>query len=596
MKSSGRHGVGMATYAIVLLTGLTLINLNHWFIYPTQSSYFFFTINTSLLFIATASNFLLSGKTISLKISMLPVSMLTLYVLLHGLLNSSNGFNSWHYYYLSAGLLFIAIYSLLANKEINKHHIETGFTGLAVIEAVICFAQYAGLFKSMNTYFVVSGSWVNPNVTAMFMALVFPIAFLRVVNAQNRLKIFYALIFCLLLGGLYLLKCRSAYLGVFTSGILCCYFCFWEKFKNNKAPIYTIAVILLICVIPIIIYLYKSKKESADGRLLVYKTTWGMITDKPVQGHGFGLFEKYYNLKQATYFNEGHATVQENPHAGHINMAYNELLQHGAEGGFPGLILFVSVFAVLLYRGYCLSDHSNKPHDYHLIAAYSGVAGYFLMSLVNFTWQAIPATCIFIFYAAILTDCDKSVVLKKVQTVIIVCLLFSAIGLLYQQAETVKASYRNRTAIEYIKQRKAKEAIYILEPLKETLDNDESFWNNLARSYFISGKYQGAIEALEKAQLQSSKPAIFHLKARCYEKLGMTEQAITSWQAAALIEPNRMLPHYHLMNLYLGINDPKNALLKARQLTAFKPKGISEKATVYKRKAEQVLAGLGSKN
>jgi O-antigen ligase len=48
--------------------------------------------------------------------------------------------------------------------------------------------------------------------------------------------------------------------------------------------------------------LYSLKKDSADGRILIWQSTWNMVLDKPVAGHGYGAFNEKYMLYQADYF------------------------------------------------------------------------------------------------------------------------------------------------------------------------------------------------------------------------------------------------------------------------------------------------------
>ena len=48
--------------------------------------------------------------------------------------------------------------------------------------------------------------------------------------------------------------------------------------------------------------LYHFKKDSADGRMLIWNVSMNMIADHPIWGHGLNGFEANYMNYQAAYF------------------------------------------------------------------------------------------------------------------------------------------------------------------------------------------------------------------------------------------------------------------------------------------------------
>ena len=70
-----------------------------------------------------------------------------------------------------------------------------------------------------------------------------------------------------------------------------------QSSKNRKLKI-AIAVVLIL--LPV---LYFFKRDSADGRLLIWRTTWNMVADNPIWGQGKGAFQAKYMLYQAEYIN-----------------------------------------------------------------------------------------------------------------------------------------------------------------------------------------------------------------------------------------------------------------------------------------------------
>ncbi len=50
------------------------------------------------------------------------------------------------------------------------------------------------------------------------------------------------------------------------------------------------------------VFLYHYKKDSADGRLLIWQCTWNMIKERPLYGYGYGGFQANYMDEQAQFF------------------------------------------------------------------------------------------------------------------------------------------------------------------------------------------------------------------------------------------------------------------------------------------------------
>ncbi|WP_294592544.1 O-antigen ligase family protein [uncultured Rikenella sp.] len=89
--------------------------------------------------------------------------------------------------------------------------------------------------------------------------------------------------------------------------------------------------------------LYRYKKESADGRLLIWRVSADVISQKPGIGHGVGTFPERYMFAQADYF-------ARNPEsrfvavADQVSVPFNEWIgivcEQGVVGGVLALLLF----------------------------------------------------------------------------------------------------------------------------------------------------------------------------------------------------------------------------------------------------------------
>ncbi|NJM80786.1 MAG: O-antigen ligase family protein [Flavobacterium sp.] len=163
-----------------------------------------------------------------------------------------------------------------------------------------CVLQYLKIIESKNIYFQVTGTWVNPNVSAIFLALTGPVFFILLKYNYKKITL---TCFGFIIIALVLLKCRTAYIGISISAIV--YFGLqnnyiqWLRNNKNKISIKIISTLILLIVVTLGITLYKGKKASADGRKFVWKTSSEMIIKRPFFGYGYGRFEKEYNLFQA---------------------------------------------------------------------------------------------------------------------------------------------------------------------------------------------------------------------------------------------------------------------------------------------------------
>lgn len=92
-----------------------------------------------------------------------------------------------------------------------------GIVGIATIESLYCILQFLRLLKSENKFYAVTGSWNNPNVTAIFLALTVPV-FLYLFTTRYKKIIVTG--FLSLLVALLLLKCRTAFIGIILSVIV----------------------------------------------------------------------------------------------------------------------------------------------------------------------------------------------------------------------------------------------------------------------------------------------------------------------------------------------------------------------------------------
>lgn len=471
-----------------------------------------------------------------------------------------------------------------------------------MLESLICLGQYFGMLQSQNHFFKVTGTWANPNVTAMFIAMAIPAFFAML---HSRLKTSKGLLwtsFAILCASLVLLNCRTAWIGLIITVLIQItrHYGLVKKFRvlttSRKATLAATAagIVLLAGIL-----LYNHKKSSADGRLLIWKISAQMISKKPLTGFGYGMFERDYNLFQADYFSSGKGNALEKANAGYVHMGYNEFLQNAVEGGALGVLLLCALFYSLLRLPVLRGGNDNKENE-ELVAAYCGVLIFMAMSLVNFTMQAIPAMCVFVVYGALLAGapCQRrllaiSYLPGKLGMRRVAGGLVMVIGLLlsWSSFQTIRASYFNKQASL---QSSNGTAIKMLASFANDLNHYESYWTNYGNVLFKQGDYVGALSKYAHATLLTSDPELYLKTGICYERLNRLDEAIKNYQQSAWLDPNRMEPRIALMRIYWKLKDTVNTVNTANEIITMPVKVASGRASYYQQQALNALRLAGA--
>lgn len=488
---------------------------------------------------------------------------------------------------------------------------------LAMAEAIICFLQYVEVIKSMDHNFKVTGTWQNPNVTAMFLALCVPCVFTLIDCDRGFLKKSVKWILLILFLALLSLQCRTAIVGALVTIVVVINYKYQilrkAIVKSNRALVIFVSGVFMMVALCLFNYAYHAKKESADGRKLIWKISGQMFLDKPLTGFGYGSFERNYNLYQSRFFQGNEASDNEKRNAAFVRMGYNEFIQNAVEGGFPGVILmtgfFLSLLLIPVHHNFKENGDENvsandRSFSNSLIVPYAGVAAFVVMSLVNFSLQAIPVFCLFIVYAAILAAYTRPMLIIKrslyftakiTRLLTVVACCFGCYAL-YTGILMIRDNLRNKQALILANQANYKQAEAILSPLSpDHLDAYESYWTNYANILFRKGDYLGAITKFEKAKSLTSDPSVYVKCAICYSQTGDLPHTLQDLTIAENIEPNRLLPRFYLMNLYFKLKDTSNTIREANTIIRISPKKKSKESQSFKYKALAILAQLDPK-
>ncbi len=565
---------------LLVFTSIAITFDSGIFIYSSLSNSLFFSIMTSLLALIAGIYAICNTGYRKACVCAYAVSLWGIYILLHSCYANGEYYRSL---YLISGIIYlIALYSLIQMQIISITFIKNILLGIAVIQLIFMIGQSLNIIDSYSKYFPVSGTNENPNVNAIFILCCIPILIGKIKDS-NRAWAYKVLLGCILLF-LFILQCRTAYIGGIV--ILSVYFLsskYIHRFRRKNNYIKKGLSLLLLCMVILFagIYLYQIKKDSADGRLFIWKLSAEMIKENPLRGYGYGLFERNYNLKQADYFSNQTSTTAEHRNASFVSMAYNDYLEEAIEGGIIGFLCYLGFFIVL-------GRLAIKQKDIEALSIVSAVA---VMALFNFIYAAITTWFLLLSYGGILLAASNNrfslpITLKKVSAFTFCCI---AILLLYHQCRVINAQIGLQKSISLIKKDQLEEAGSLLAQLLEQASTSEAFLTQYANSLARQKQYQEAIVVYQKATLYTSNPSLYYRMANCYTHLSQYDDALRTLNTIAAIIPTNLRSRYQRMCLQRHIHDMEGAWQTAWEIINISPKVSNKKAEQYKEQAQKLL-------
>lgn len=429
--------------------------------------------------------------------------------------------------------------------------------GTGLIEAIWGFRQLHGWAYSNHSLFRLTGTFFNPGPYSGYLAVILPIA-LGVLLKQSARNILYYFAAACIIAILVVLPAgmsRSAWIAAAGScaWVYAMYRLDWERIKNRwkQHKMYYITGGLSFCVVALVglSYLYSLKKDSADGRFVMWKVTAQAIQEQPFRGVGLGGFPAAYAKAQAEYMTSGKATAQEKLVAGCPEYAFNEYLQIGLEQGLPGLVSFVVLLGSVFYTGV-----RNRKY-----ASCGGIIALALFAFSSYPLQLPDFWVVLIFLGVISITPERSKS-EDTQTVssfsdgvkklFIAGIAIIGISLFWSHRKYYNA-YQEWDKLQMYSKNKAYEAAMPgYEKWYPLLNHKPEFLFEAAQCLSQSGQFEKANEYLGRAALLSSDPMIHYIMAKNEQALGKYVKAEGYLLHAIDILPERIYPYYLLVNLY----------------------------------------------
>ena len=405
-------------------------------------------------------------------------------------------------------------------------------------EAVWGLLQVYGYEPSNHSLYALTGSFYNPGPYSGFLAMCLPIALHEWLKGRGIWK--HLALVALVLMGVVLPSgmSRSAWLAALVASGYVLAVHHWKAVCRYWKAV--LAGLFLLVVLGIGAYHWK--KDSADGRLLMWKIAFTEVI-VPWNGVGWEYVAGAYGEGQERYFASGKGTEQEEHVAGAPEYVFNEYLQVGLAWGMH--TMFGIVFLVIV----CLKwGHVSRQY---------GVCGG-LLSLSVFAFSSYPFQFMefILAFLALLVACAMGYRKKWVGALALVL----GIGIGAYLAD-------NR-------------------PQKNARQMFEQ-----AHALHKAGKWWASTELLKETMKVSSDAMVLNIIGKNFQAMGQPKVAEHWYVRSTHRLPNRIYPYYLLAKLYAEHPDvfPKEKMEWAARMVQEKEPKVQSTAIRQMRKEVKKL-------
>lgn len=467
----------------------------------------------------------------------------------------------WLFAFMGLGVIGIVFsVMLLAGKKYvcNMKVLNAMIVILCFLQAGYGILQFCNILPPSSATYKVTGSFDNPAGFAgsLCAGLPFTVYFLLDTNIKSiRWSGWFAMLIISI--GILMSESRTGLLCIAIVSIVHFVYYNVKKLHGRKAIIGFCFSLILFLASAILLFnaIYQWKKNSADGRLLIWKCTWEMIKDKPITGHGIGAFEAHYMDYQAKYFEE-HPNSQFTMLADNVKHPFNEFLSIGVQFGVIG---WGCLLALAIFLVYCYRRHPSQEGFVSLLA---------LVSVAVFSSFSYPFTYPFPW---IITVLGIGVLIGKgygnlrfsqmnmMKKAIAICLLVASAFLLFTVGNRIKAEMEWKRISRLSLRGQTYSMLPHYQHLLATLGKEPYFLYNYAAELCVAKRYDDCLKTASACRKYWADYDLEVLQAEALIGLEQYEKTKHYLEKAATMCPVRFVPLYRLHYVYKKMKNEKEA-------------------------------------
>ncbi len=487
--------------------------------------------------------------------------------------------------FILLAILYFFVRIHLQQYSYSKHCILYTILLSGLIEAIWGLTQLYGLSSSYHDLFKLTGSFFNPGPYAGYLSMILPISLFYLLNDYRFIKNKYSkayfipylrwsisfLTFICILLVLPATMSRASWIGA----ILGCTVVLLQFFlqsksvyiKRNKKKRFYGCILLIAGLIISCLGLYSLKKDSADGRVFIWKISLSIIKQHPC-GVGLGRFPGAYSEAQISYFESKKGTTHEQNIAEPVEYAFNEYIQLCTEFGIGALMLFLTFLTASLYYSIKIKNHAESGALISLL----------IFASMSYPFRVLPLAILLIILLATNTSSLNIkphffYANKKLYTYIIIFILtittYSSISNSYSSYQAHKSWGK---AKELYRSNAFKKGAEEYAQLYSYLNNDISFMFEYARCLSKSYQFKESNQIIHKALKISCDPMFYNIMGKNYQDLKEYSAAESYFLKSSSLVPNRIYPYYLLGKLYYTTKAYEKAYKMTQVVNKKKPK------------------------
>jgi len=575
-----------------ILKLFTLIAVTVWLLKIVNTGKYSFRktkLDLSLILfslVLVLSLFISKTKTVSFQEFIILLSYILIFFLIINNLDKQADFNSFIRLFFIISLL-ISIYTIIQYYGVDPY-----------------LSDLNSLISDLNSLTSTIG---QKNWISNYLAMIFPVAFSYFLFEQSKKnKIILFLLMSVLYVTLMICQSRGIWISISLTVTIAIYiifkFKFYEIFKINKKWLFLLLITFLVITIiystdnPLnksaitvpqrAISTFDEQDPSINTRLLMWKTTFEMIKDRPIFGSGIGAFKMNYLDYQAEFLKDNPYYVK---YSGKAGEAHNEYLQMWSELGIIGLTIFIGI--ILIFYNLIINYLKKNDSDKDKIIVFGlvlGVICFLIHCLFTFPLH-VPALGVTFFALLGLTiiytrkinlpkaDSDnrpkefklKNKGIKIALTILVLVFMIWAINLVAIKPYIGELYYfkgmRYNVDKNYTKSLPNFQSAAQLDPYNGRI------LHALGATYYNLNEYKQAIYYLQETKKYMIDVNTFYVLGLSYSKLNMSNKEEEEFKRAIYLNPKFDKAYIDLAYLYAKQKEYDKAIVEWNKILEIDP-------------------------
>jgi O-antigen polymerase len=507
----------------------------------------------------------LSGKSSNLQISRIDLVLFIfgIYILLRVVLDTNASiWNDTSLKYIFA----IAVYFFLRRilqEERTTNYVWLTITAMGLLCSIHGLIQYGRNLSNEHTWLAVRGTFSNSAIYSCFIAATLPASFL-IAQQKSTHKVVRILAGLNIAAIVFILPGITFSRAAIISSVIAALFILTRSFNLMRHKL--IVGIVLLTSLSIFLFFLTVKSDSLQGRLLIWHVSLMMWREAPFTGLGIGQFAYRYNDYQASYF-AGNSQSAYTLLASNTYYAFNEYLQILVEGG----ILALSLALIAIRTVFSTSGDKVGESLKSLTCCRATILTVLVFALFSYPFSSEAICLVVLICLAVLSSQHAKNVFtceipKNIKRLSVAILIVSAVTALFYIKKRYAAIKEWEKAYSLIGEERAEEAFEIYKQVSPTLSNHGAFLFNYGAELSEAGKYAESIAILNEAKKHFNHIDLYAFLGKSYEGKGDFKKAEDSYRYASLMIPNRFVPKYRLVKLYVAHGDVDKAITLATEI------------------------------